>query len=364
MRFLFTVQGEGRGHFTQALSLAAMLKKHGHEVVAVLVGKSNTRQIPTFFTEKIGAPVFDFSSPNFTAMYKKKRPNIFLSAVNNFSRPFYFRKSIVFVKNKIEEYRPDVVINFYEMITGMCFAIYRLDKRLDVKMISIAHHYVLLNPHYKTSKEQDLKYYFLRMLTKVTCKRSSKILALSFRDMPGCKEKNLVVVPPLLREQVFQIEPSQGNYIHGYMLNSGYYEEVLSWHTKNQHVPLRFFWDKKDAREVTTIDENLKLYKLNDKLFLESMAASMAYSTTSGFESICEALYYKKPILMIPVHIEQEFNAYDASLSGAGISSKKFKLNKLLNFIPNYSPDPKFNDWVLSAEKIFIREICGEEKTE
>ena len=41
---------------------------------------------------------------------------------------------------------------------------------------------------------------------------------------------------------------------------------------------------------------------------------------------------------MIPVHVEQEFNAYDASLSGAGISSSKFKLNKLLNFIPNYRP--------------------------
>ncbi len=50
MRFLFTVQGgEGRGgHFTQALSLAAILRKHGHEVVAVLVGKSDSRQIPSF----------------------------------------------------------------------------------------------------------------------------------------------------------------------------------------------------------------------------------------------------------------------------------------------------------------------------
>ena len=38
MRFLFTVQGEGRGHYTQALSLAAILRKQGHEVVAVLVG--------------------------------------------------------------------------------------------------------------------------------------------------------------------------------------------------------------------------------------------------------------------------------------------------------------------------------------
>ena len=68
MKFLFTVQGEGRGHFTQSLALASMLRKHGHEVVAVLVGKDDSRQIPRFYLDKINAPVFDFRSPNFTAL--------------------------------------------------------------------------------------------------------------------------------------------------------------------------------------------------------------------------------------------------------------------------------------------------------
>ena len=54
-----------------------------------------------------------------------------------------------------------------------------------------------------------------------------------------------------------------------------------------------FLWDKKDADDVTVIDENLMLYRINDDLFLKSMAGCMAYATTSGFESICEALYYR-----------------------------------------------------------------------
>jgi hypothetical protein len=61
---------------------------------------------------------------------------------------------------------------------------------------------------------------------------------------------------------------------------------------------------------------------------------------------------------MIPAHVEQEFNAFDASLSGAGISSRKFKLNKLINFLPFYRPDENFQDWVLQAEERFIHEIC------
>ena len=48
MRYLFVVQGEGRGHLTQALSLASILRRQGHEVVKVLVGHTRHRQIPEF----------------------------------------------------------------------------------------------------------------------------------------------------------------------------------------------------------------------------------------------------------------------------------------------------------------------------
>lgn len=358
MRFLFTVQGEGRGHYTQALSLASILRKHGHELVAVLVGKSDSRPIPLFFKNKIDSPITEFNSPSFTSFYKQKRPNILISIASNSFRPYIFKKSLLLVKQKIEEYRPDRVINFYEMITGMAYGLYKFDKR-GVKMISIAHQYMLIHPHYKTTAEQDVKYYFLRMLSRVTSNRASRILALSFRDMPGSKATKIVTVPPLLRPEVFEVPTAQGDYIHGYMLNAGYFEEISARHEKHPHIPLRFFWDKKEAAEVTQIDENFILYRLSDDLFLQSMAGSRAYATTSGFESVCEAMYYQKPILMIPVHVEQEFNAYDAALSGAGIIGKKFDLDGLLAFIPHYAPDNSFKAWVDQAEERFLREICG-----
>ena len=49
MKVLFIVQGEGRGHLTQAITLEEILRRNGHEVVEVLVGKSNTRRLPGFF---------------------------------------------------------------------------------------------------------------------------------------------------------------------------------------------------------------------------------------------------------------------------------------------------------------------------
>lgn len=53
MKVLFIVQGEGRGHLTQAITMEELLRRNGHEVVEVLVGKSNSRCLPGFFNRSI-----------------------------------------------------------------------------------------------------------------------------------------------------------------------------------------------------------------------------------------------------------------------------------------------------------------------
>ena len=79
--------------------------------------------------------------------------------------------------------------------------------------------------------------------------------------------------------------------------------------------------------------------------FLRQMAGCKAYASTAGFESICEAMYLGKPIMMVPAHIEQDCNAYDASLSGAGIVSNDFELERLLEFAETYEPRREFVYW-------------------
>ena len=59
----FVVQGEGRGHMTQALALARFLRAAGHEIVRVLVGTSPFRSVPDYFRDGIGAPVETYDAP-------------------------------------------------------------------------------------------------------------------------------------------------------------------------------------------------------------------------------------------------------------------------------------------------------------
>ena len=95
MRVLFTVQGEGRGHLTQAITLRALLEKQGHEVIGVIVGKSSARQLPDFFTARIQAPLYTVESPNFLPPRKKtNRPPLLRSIAYNVMRAPRFRSGV------------------------------------------------------------------------------------------------------------------------------------------------------------------------------------------------------------------------------------------------------------------------------
>ena len=62
MKVIFVIQGEGRGHLTQALALKQMMEREGHEVVKMLVGKSKMRELPSFFVNQVGCPMEQFYS--------------------------------------------------------------------------------------------------------------------------------------------------------------------------------------------------------------------------------------------------------------------------------------------------------------
>ena len=83
MKILFIIQGEGRGHLTQALSLRQKLMAEGHEIVGVLVGKSPARRLPDFFLNKIQSPVYPFESPNFLPTAKNKQVSLMRSVLYN-----------------------------------------------------------------------------------------------------------------------------------------------------------------------------------------------------------------------------------------------------------------------------------------
>ena len=353
MKYLFVVQGEGRGHFTQALSLKSMLERNGHEVVSVMVGGSAKRTLPLFFTQKINTEIIQFQSPDFLPTPKGKHSPLLISILYNILLlPVYFL-SMLTIRRTIRDKQPDVVINFYELMCGFTYGLFNPKP----PMINVAHQYYFMTPAFRYTGEDNFQFRLLNFYSGLTTMNSLKILALSFRADENIQNGKISIVPPLLRQEVLQQKVNDGDYIHGYMLNSGFANELSTWSLNHPTQLLHFFWDKKNAKQTVMKTPMLTLHKLSDTLFLHYMAGSKAYATTGGFESVCEAMYMQKAVLMVPTHIEQECNVIDAARTGAGVSANEFDLDILLDFIPTYTKSMEFNYWTRTAESQFLFEL-------
>lgn len=341
MKFIFIVQGEGRGHLTQALTLEERLRSEGHEVVEVLVGKSRYRKLPDFFLRQLKAPLSRFESPNFLPTPANRKNNITGSVLYNMLRLPAFVRSVFFLRRRIKASGADVVVNFYELLTGMTYLLLRP----GVCQVCIGHQYLFLHKDFVFPDANRLELAMLKLFTRLTSIGADERLALSFTRMDNDEKRRIRVVPPLLRKEVMKLKPLQGDYIHGYMVNAGFASQVNEWHTKRPDVPLHFFYDKKGITDVVEVDPTLHYHPLDDRAFLSQMAGCRAYASTAGFESICEAMYLGKPVLMVPAHIEQECNAYDAMRAGVGVVSREFSLDSLLKFSVEFKPDGMFPAW-------------------
>ena len=339
---------------TQALALYDMLKANGHEVGHVFLGVSARRAIPSYFMEKMGCPITKLSSPNFVTDDQNKSIRLLPTILVNLWKSPRHLKGLSIIHKVVKNYQPDLIINFYDLLGGL----YNFYYRPKAKIVAVAHQFLANHPDFKFADFSWLDTLAYKALNFFTGYRTDLLLALSFR--PYSPHKGLAIVPPLLRPKVKELLPVKGNYIHGYLLNDGYSEEVMQWHQQHPETPLQFFWDKKGETKERKIDETLSFHPINDEQFLEKMAGCKAFVSTAGFESICEAMYLGKPLMMVPVegHFEQACNAIDAVDSGAGISATSFDLSKLVEYIPNHKPIEKsFRSWADQSESMIMKEL-------
>ncbi|WP_258101592.1 glycosyltransferase family protein [Marinoscillum pacificum] len=356
MKYLFLIQGEGRGHMTQALALAKILRSQNHEITRVIVGKSKRRNIPQFFIDKIGCELEHLDSPNFVTDKNQKSVKPFRTIVYSLLKSQKYIKSINRIDEIVKEDQPDVIINFYDFLGGL----YNFSRRPKAKFVCIAHQFLIAHPEFEFPPKRQLDKISLQMGNRIASLGADKILALSFQHFDYDHRKKLVVVPPLLREEVKSKTPTSGDHYLVYMVNPGYATEVDQFHQNNPEQSLHCFWDKSDKPETYQVDDSLTYHQLNDEKFIDKMANCQGYVTTAGFESVCEAMYLGKPVLMVPVagHYEQACNAVDAKKAGAGIFSDRFDIGLLKEYIPRHENiQSKFQNWADQSGDIFLKEL-------
>ncbi|GAB3765254.1 glycosyltransferase family protein [Spirosoma pomorum] len=356
MRVLFLVQGEGRGHLTQALSMLQILKTAGHAVVGAIVGVTPQRDVPAFFKEAFPAPITPIFSPGLvynTGTNALEPTKTTIHAIRSL-RPFW--KSLKQVRDIIEDKRPDIVINFYEMLGGMTYALLKP----SVPMICIAHQYLAFHPNFQCPKGQWMYRQAFKLNTLLTCFGATELLALSFDKQPDAPQRRLRVVPPLLRREVADLKPVDEDFILAYVTQPGLRSELEKAHQERPDLTMNAFHAGASGPDQV-IDETLTYHAIDGKRFLDFMSRCKAIVTTAGFESVCEAAYLGKPALMIPQpnHYEQACNAIDGQRVGVGLAATHFDLDQFMDYLPQHDPSvsERFRAWQQQGYFMFLNAI-------
>lgn len=351
----FIVQGEGRGHMTQALALAALLRDAGHEIQRVLVGRSPYRSIPDYFVEGIGAELIEFEAPVQVPDRFGRAVSVPRTVADAAKRSPSFVQSIVRIAEQTSS--ADVVVNFLDLMGGA-------SRRLfpnDVPAVAVAHNHVFMHPVLSHAPGPERIRRWVLAYARATATRTERTLALSFDALPPYAPMRLEVVPPLLRPTQLDLDVRDEGHLLAYALNPGYGEELGQWAASRSDVAVRCFLDGGAAALSEESAAAMEVFDLDERHFMESLASCHAYVGSAGFESICEAFYLGKPVLAIPTEgqFEQTLNAWDAERAGAARAGSYADLEEWWGALepPDAERVACFREWVARAPELFVHAI-------
>lgn len=345
MRCFFVIQGEGRGHLTQALALQHALRAANHQVVGAAVGTPEHGSWPAFFTDAIAKPLTPLRSVSIVTDTATGAVRPVATVARGLRRVFFESGPLDTLQAAIEAADPDLIVNFFEPMMGVLAR----KRGVAVPTVAVAHQYMFLHPGYRFPPQRWARRGMTHWATHLTALGTDACIALSLYPAPPASTAwlpngvSLTVMAPLLRPAVRGLSPAneRAPHLQAYLLNDSYAQQLMRWHHAHPQVPVRCFWGREGIHTPEQVDNTLTIYPLSAERFVQSMAQARGLATTAGFESVAEALYLDTPVQAVPVpgHYEQLCNAYDTVRAGAGIRSSQFSLDALLRFIPHYAPN-------------------------
>lgn len=351
LRVAFVVQGEGRGHMTQALALGAFLRDAGHEVMRVLVGRSPHRAIPEYFRSGMHAPVAEFDAPAQVAGVDRQSLSVGRTVADAVLRsPKFLRATVQIAESTADA---DVVVNLLDLMGGLSRRLFPV----DVPSLAVAHNYLFLHPELASAPGPEGVRRLVMAYTRATASGTERKLALSFTELPDRPDIGLEVVPPLLRPGLAELDVRDGGYLLAYALNPGYGSELARWQRQSAAEVHCYVEGGADALEGEP-EPGFHAHDLDAEAFLGRLAGCRAFVGSAGFESLCEAHWLGKPVLAVPTdgQFEQTLNAWDAERSGVARAGTYADLDDFWRDPPTPSTGAvrTFRRWVERAPDLFV----------
>jgi uncharacterized protein (TIGR00661 family) len=343
-RCVFIVQGEGKGHMSQAMALKEHLEEAGNTIDGIFLGGRPNQQVPDYYHKCFEDKLHTFQSPWFLRTPNKKGIYIGRTLLYNLLRFPVYISEVRRLRREIELIRPDVVFNFYDVVGALALR----KTGSGIRRIGIGHHFFLHLEGYRCRQGSPWHRYLLKQHTKLILKSCDRVLALSFRDLPGSSV--IDVHPPLLRRSFREMQYRPGDRYLAYFLNEGLLYDLLLLARQMPAFQVDLFTSLKPAMELPP---GITLHPFDEDNFANLMASCRGLIVSAGFDAAAEAAYHGIPLAVVPTrnHFEQGCNAEDIMRSGIGVAVSRIEQAMLEKMNP---ADPaEYQAWAdLAGERL------------
>jgi uncharacterized protein (TIGR00661 family) len=310
---LYGVNGEGSGHSSRAREVITHLQTRGHRVRVASFDRGYRNLKDDFDVTEIDG---------LRLAYVENRVRYRKTVVRNLLHVPRTASKIRDLGRKAEGWNLDLVITDYEPIT--C----HLGHKLELPIIAIDNQHLLTDAEITYPREYRKEAAAAKLVTRLMTPRANAYLVISFFEA-RLKKKATFLFPPILRAEVRQARPTEGDYVLVYVTSqAGDLLDVLRT-VRQKFACYGFNREGKDG--------NLDFRKPALDGFLRDLSGCRAIVANAGFSLISEALYLGKPYLAWPVkrQFEQVFNAYYVGETGYGAYWDELNKERVESFLFN-----------------------------
>ncbi len=324
-RILYGVCGVGAGHCVRSRILISHLIKKGHKLL--IIGSLHAYDYLRRYFDNVhyvDGPEFAIKGNKILAIHTLFKN---FKKLNKKNREINSK-----LKYEIDKFSPDIIISDFEPYT------FSYAKKNNIKLISFD------NEHYLSEGIIDipLKYKIHYLISRIYMSGYKADYLLIF-TLPGQelkKHSKARKVNPVIRDSLLNIKSKNGRYILVYtsIINEKNKLEVLT----KINEKFVIFGNYKDKEK-----KNLTFRSFNEKEFERALAGCKAVITFGGINLISEAIYMKKPLLVVPIknHIEQVVNASYVKDNNYGEFYDELREDNIKDFLNKlgYYKTKKFN---------------------
>lgn len=317
MKILYGIQGTGHGHISRAREILPLLSKKSDVDVIISGYNCNMTLGGTDVIQKRGLSLAYDSrgSVSYLKTALQLKPITFLSDVRSLNPGEY-----------------DLVISDYEPVTAWAAL------NSQTPGVALSHQASFLS--IKSPRPKKHSFFAEQLLRNFAPCRHS--IGFHFRRY------DTFILPPIIRREVLNIEPTTGEHITVYLPAFDYQLLVPIF----QQLPAHEWHVFSPSCSQFFTDKNVSIYPVENQPFLKSMKTGLGVVTSAGFETCAETMFLGKKLLTIPIKNQYEQLCNAASLHKLGVH--------VVQEIDS-SFKQKIADWIENAPIIPLNEVANTE---